>query len=201
MLEWRGRADDWKNPMLNGAKQRRRNRMNGLRQREKKPPDRKASSSISTRDTSGSISIIGRKPFHAPYYAFQIYDNHMNAVLVTRSGQRVNLDTNAGRMFISMIEALVDQRGGPDNVTPAEIMLIKRAAMLEVDLSFQEADYLSRKRRGGMDPNLYTHMVDTQRKLLKDIGYKRRSRNITPGRHDRQRLIEGRAERVDSDDE
>ena len=108
--------------------------------------------------------------------------------LLTRNGRRVDLRTHAGRRFVTLIDAMVGDLGGPENMSTAEMQLVRRASALAVDLEFQEAEALS--NNDALDPDVYRTMVETQRHVLQALGLRRRARDITPRLSD---IIEGRA--------
>ncbi len=114
-----------------------------------------------------------------------------NVFLLTRSGRRVDLRTHAGRRFVTLIDAMVSDLGGPENVSVAEMQLVRRASALAVDLEFQEAQALH--DNDALDPAIYRTMVETQRHVLQALGLRRRTRDITPRLSD---IIEGHAREV-----
>ena len=111
--------------------------------------------------------------------------------LVTRTGRRVDLRTHAGRRFVTLIGAMVADLGGPENVSTAEMQLVRRATALAVDLEFQEAQALH--DNDALDPDVFRVMADAQRRILQALGLRRRARDITPRLAD---IIEGRATEV-----
>ncbi len=108
--------------------------------------------------------------------------------LLTRAGRRVDLRTHAGRRFVTLIGAMVSDLGGPENVSTAEMQLVRRAVALAVDLEFQEAQALH--DNDALDPDVFRVMADAQRRILQALGLRRRARDITPRLSD---IIEGRA--------
>ncbi len=111
--------------------------------------------------------------------------------LLTRNGRRVDLRTHAGRRFVTLIDAMVSDLGGAENVSTMEAQLVRRGAALAVDLEFQEAQALH--DNDALDPAIYRTMVETQRHVLQALGLRRRARDITPRLAD---IIEGRAREV-----
>ncbi len=73
---------------------------------------------------------------------------------------------------------MIEDLGGPENVSVAEQQLIRRAAALAVDLEFQEAQALN--DNVALDPAVYRCMVETERHVLQALGLRRRARDITP---------------------
>jgi hypothetical protein len=80
--------------------------------------------------------------------------------------------------------AMEQHLGGADLVTVPEQMLIRRVAVFEAEMRLMEAK-IGQDRQAGRDPDekfvdLYSRLVNAQRRLLEGVGMKRVPRTIVP---------------------
>ena len=78
----------------------------------------------------------------------------------------------------------LDDLGGAENTSEAERSIVRRVAVIETELEYQEAQF-AELRQAGKDPSekmldLYSRLAGNLRRLLESIGLKRRARDITP---------------------
>ena len=99
-------------------------------------------------------------------------------ILLTRTGQRVDLRTYAGRRFVTLVASMADDLGGDDNLSTMEALLVHRAAALALDLEYQEAQALHDQEP--LDPHIHRMQASTLRSILATLGLKRRSRDKLP---------------------
>jgi hypothetical protein len=83
----------------------------------------------------------------------------------------------AYRDTVRNIAALTADAGGADQVSAAEQLLIKRAAIMAALLEDVEAKWL---RSGKIEARDYSACTNTLRRTLEAIGLKRRARDVTP---------------------
>jgi hypothetical protein len=67
-----------------------------------------------------------------------------------------------------------------DQVTAAEASLIRRAAVISVELEALECVFALAGRASERDLDLYTRTTNTLRRVLESIGLERRAKDITP---------------------
>lgn len=70
--------------------------------------------------------------------------------------------------------------GGEDNLSQAELSLIRRAATLTVELEHLEQRFLVEDGASAADLHLYQRTANSLRRLLESIGLKRRPKDVTP---------------------
>ena len=80
--------------------------------------------------------------------------------------------------------AMAAHLGGEDMITEPEKMLIRRIAVFEAEMNLMEAKIAS-ERQAKRDPDekfidLYSRLVNAQRRLLETVGMKRVPRTIVP---------------------
>jgi hypothetical protein len=78
--------------------------------------------------------------------------------------------------------AMVEHLGG--DATEPERMLVRRVAVFEAELKLMELN-IAKQRFEGIEPNekyidLYSRIVNSQRRLLETVGMKRVAKDITP---------------------
>jgi hypothetical protein len=81
-----------------------------------------------------------------------------------------------------VMRALVADLGGPDQVTAAERAIIRRAAVLIIELERLEVRFAEDIAPKATDIDLYARGASHLRRLLESVGLKRRPRDITPNR-------------------
>jgi hypothetical protein len=77
-----------------------------------------------------------------------------------------------------IISDLVNDRGGFDMVTAAELNLIRRASTLTTELEILEAKFATAGKATPTDLDLYTRSTGNLRRLLETIGLDRRARPV-----------------------
>lgn len=92
--------------------------------------------------------------------------------------QGVDMRTHGGRRFKELCADLVHHLGG-DPSAP-QLAIIRRAAALCVWCEAQEAEQAS---GGDFDPAAYGAAANTVRRLMADLGYEHRLRDVTPDLH------------------
>jgi len=81
-----------------------------------------------------------------------------------------------------LIEDHTAQLGGAENVTEAERRLIRRSAMLSLQLEMMEQNWAS-NTEGAASPKqleVYQRTSNSLRRLLESLGLRRRPRDVTP---------------------
>jgi hypothetical protein len=84
------------------------------------------------------------------------------------------------RYFRDLQDSYALDYGGRDNLTEAEKALIRRVCILEIEMQRLETNFAIYK--GGQDTalDLYRRCGGSQAALLKELGLKRRSKDVTP---------------------
>lgn len=80
--------------------------------------------------------------------------------------------------------AMAAHLGGDDMITTPEVMLIRRIAVFEAEMRLMEAKIAGDRQRK-IDPDekyidLYSRLVNAQRRLLESVGMKRVPRIVIP---------------------
>ena len=88
------------------------------------------------------------------------------------------------RRMRDLMELHLDDLGGAENTSEAERSIVRRVAVIETELEYQEAQF-AELRQAGKNPSekmldLYSRLAGNLRRLLESIGIERRVRNITP---------------------
>lgn len=76
-------------------------------------------------------------------------------------------------------EQLADM-SGEDNTSAAERSIVRRAAVLTVELEMLEARFATAGQATATDLDLYIRASGNLRRLLEAVGLHRRARNVTP---------------------
>ena len=92
------------------------------------------------------------------------------------------LDDIDGRSFgyrhaHAVMGRLIADLGGDDNLIEGQRRLVQRAAVIDAMLESDEADWLS---GNPIDVMVYLARVNSQRRLIMNLGLKRVARDITP---------------------
>ena len=95
-----------------------------------------------------------------------------------------NGQTSWNRTVREVHGAMAAHLGGEDMITEPEKMLIRRIAVFESEMRLMEAKIAS-ERQAHRDPDekfidLYSRLVNAQRRLLESVGMKRVPRTIVP---------------------
>lgn len=70
--------------------------------------------------------------------------------------------------------------GGPENATAAEASIVRRAAVLSVELETMEATFATAGSATSEQLALYGTTSNSLRRLLESVGLERRARDVTP---------------------
>lgn len=86
------------------------------------------------------------------------------------------------RRLRDLIALHVQDLGGEDNISEAEQRLIRRAAMLTLQLELIEQRWAMREDEvvGPNQLDVYQRMTGTLRRVLETLGLERRPRDLTP---------------------
>jgi hypothetical protein len=84
--------------------------------------------------------------------------------------------------------AMARHLGGEDMITTPETLLIRRIAVFEAEMRLMEAK-IAADRQAKRDPDekyidLYSRLVNAQRRLLETVGMKRVPKDVTPTLHE-----------------
>jgi hypothetical protein len=79
-----------------------------------------------------------------------------------------------------VIAAHLSDMGGEDNCSAAERSIIRRAAVMTVELEQLEARFAQAGQASADDLDLYVRAAGNLRRLLEAIGLQRRARDVTP---------------------
>jgi hypothetical protein len=97
------------------------------------------------------------------------------------NGKRLIMADGRGfwaKRFIEICAGHCEDLGGYENLSQAEIAIIKRAATLEVELEAQETRLA--KGEGKIDLVAFAQVSNGLRRLLETVGIKRVPRDVTP---------------------
>ena len=79
--------------------------------------------------------------------------------------------------------------GGDQNVSQAELAILRRSSVIIVQLERMERDFaLSEEAPSVSELEIYQRMANTMRRLLEAVGLERRPRDVTPTPHLRHSL-------------
>lgn len=92
----------------------------------------------------------------------------------------VKVNQAYARRFRDLLILHVDQLGGPDNVSPSEHALIKRAAVIICECERRELQFAKAGEASDTAIEIYQRLSNTLRRLLETLGLQRRARDITP---------------------
>ena len=88
------------------------------------------------------------------------------------------------RRMRDLMELHLDDLGGAENTSEAERSIVRRVAVIETELEYQEAQFAELRQAGKAvsreDLDLYQRLANSMRRLLESVGLERRARNITP---------------------
>lgn len=92
------------------------------------------------------------------------------------------------RRMRDLMELHLDDLGGAENTSEAERSIVRRVAVIETELEYQESRF-AELRMDGKEPSeklldLYSRLAGNLRRLLESIGIERRARDITPNLKD-----------------
>ena len=79
-----------------------------------------------------------------------------------------------------LIAEHVADLGGPDNTSAAERSIMRRVAVLSVELEHLEARFATAGSASADDLDLYQRTANSLRRLLEVVGLQRRARDVTP---------------------
>jgi hypothetical protein len=70
--------------------------------------------------------------------------------------------------------------GGADHATAAEMSIVRRIAVLSVELESLEATFATKGAATGDQLDLYSRVSNSLRRMLESVGLERRSLDVTP---------------------
>ena len=79
-----------------------------------------------------------------------------------------------------LIVAHLSDLGGADRASAAERSIVRRAAVLTVELERLEVEFATADRASAEDLDLYQRTANSLRRLLEAIGLQRRPRDVSP---------------------
>jgi hypothetical protein len=79
------------------------------------------------------------------------------------------------------MRALVNDLGGPDRVSAAERAIVRRAAVLIIELERLEVRFAEEVAPKAADVDLYARGASHLRRLLQALGLERRAKDVSPG--------------------
>jgi hypothetical protein len=84
------------------------------------------------------------------------------------------------RRLRDLIHAHTTDLGGDDYISESERRLIRRAAMLTLQLEMLDQRFANQGEASAADLELYQRVSNTLRRLLESLGLQRRQRDVTP---------------------
>jgi hypothetical protein len=88
------------------------------------------------------------------------------------------------RRLRDVINLHAEDRGGDDSLSEAERSILRRAAVLTVELEYQEAKFAEAHAEGRMPSDkaldLYSRLAGNLRRLLESVGIRRSMRDVSP---------------------
>lgn len=94
------------------------------------------------------------------------------------------------RRYRDIVEALIDDLGGEDCVSQAEIHLVRRCATLTTELERLETRFAGAEGAAAADLDAFQRATNTLRRTLQVLGLERRLKDVTPDLKD---YLEGKA--------
>lgn len=79
-----------------------------------------------------------------------------------------------------LIELHTSDLGGPDHISQAELSIVRRAAVMTVELETMEATFAMTGSATPEQLSLYSTVSNSLRRLLETIGLGRRAKDVTP---------------------
>lgn len=79
-----------------------------------------------------------------------------------------------------LIESHVDDLGGAEAISEAERSIVRRAAVMTVELERLEASFAESGEADAATLDLYSRTAGNLRRLLEAVGLERRQRDLTP---------------------
>jgi hypothetical protein len=79
-----------------------------------------------------------------------------------------------------IIGELISDRGGPDNASAAERSIIRRDAVMTVELERMESQFAAAGEASAEALDVYARISANLRRMLEAVGLKRVSRDVTP---------------------
>jgi hypothetical protein len=105
---------------------------------------------------------------------------------ITKRRQQIgaNGQTRWNRVVREVHNAMAEHLGGEAMITTPETLLIRRIAVFESEMRLMEAK-IALDRQEKRDPDekfldLYSRLVNSQRRLLESVGMKRIPKDVTP---------------------
>jgi hypothetical protein len=69
--------------------------------------------------------------------------------------------------------------GGPDNLTQAELAVVRRSCVLIIALEKMETEFAQTPMPSADDLDLYQRLGNSMRRMLREVGLKRRPKDVT----------------------
>ena len=112
--------------------------------------------------------------------------------LRTRNGDLLDMRTTAAKRFMWLVESMVEDLGGEEQISTAEFESIMSAAALMVDIRFEIAAFINGDI-DQLDTERVVPLMNVLNRTLSQIGLKRRARDVTPRLAD---VLDGTAREV-----
>jgi len=129
---------------------------------------------------------------HKPYPPRRERRIDANSALETIDGR-----TNDGRRARTIVSAIAQDLGGPDQLSTGERLLIERIAVLTSIIESNDAELYAGKT---IDLPIFVMLQNAQRRALLAVGLKRVPRDVTPNLDDIVREHEQEREAAEKDD-
>ena len=115
--------------------------------------------------------------------------NGTSIFLLEQAGQPIDGRTTIARRFRDILDSILGDLGGRDQISEGEYQLARRAAGLSVQAELQEA-WLAAQMFEKMNVDDYVRLVNGLNRTFASIGLRRRQRDVTPSL---EQIIEGTA--------
>ena len=134
---------------------------------------------------SDSAATTARKP-----EARSRVSNGSSLFLIEHEGQAIDGRTTVARRFRDILDSILSDLGGRDQISEGEYQLARRAAALSVLAEVAEA-WLAAQRFEKVVIEDFCRLVSSLNRTLSNLGLGRRQRDVTPSLRD---IIEGNVE-------
>lgn len=106
----------------------------------------------------------------------------LRSAVTNRSQLLVGCDHRSARMrrLKDLIGGHVADLGGRDLISEAEFCLVRRAAILTLELELLEAKFEANDGAKVQELECYQRVASSLRRLLESLGLRRRQRDVTP---------------------
>ncbi len=82
-----------------------------------------------------------------------------------------------------LIQAHIADLGGAENISSAELSLVRRAATIATELERRESEFAKAGEVRSEDLETFARVSSQPRRLLETLGLKRRAKDVTPDLH------------------